>query len=178
MAQATITIALALADPGRMEEITAALSEERDMAMADAADGADVVVTDVATGNAATANVVWGGEPTGQTNVRAILGEGADVSLVIAAIRLAAAGYRIERSASPGRPSDEASPSWRYHLSAREREVLALLAEGAPNKVIARRLGISIHTAKFHVAAVVSKLGAANRTEAIGIAMREGLVLI
>jgi DNA-binding NarL/FixJ family response regulator len=65
-----------------------------------------------------------------------------------------------------------------YHLSAREREVLALLAEGAPNKVIARRLGISVHTAKFHVAAVVAKLGAANRTEAIGIAMREGLVLI
>ncbi|TIM33860.1 MAG: helix-turn-helix transcriptional regulator [Mesorhizobium sp.] len=63
-------------------------------------------------------------------------------------------------------------------LSPREREVLALLAEGAPNKVIARRLNISVHTAKFHVAAILIKLGAANRTDAIAIAMRQGLVLV
>ncbi|TIW43722.1 MAG: helix-turn-helix transcriptional regulator, partial [Mesorhizobium sp.] len=63
-------------------------------------------------------------------------------------------------------------------LSPREAEVLALLAEGAPNKVIARRLNISVHTAKFHVAAILIKLGAANRTDAIAIAMRQGLVLV
>ena len=56
--------------------------------------------------------------------------------------------------------------------------MLALLAEGAPNKVIARRLDISVHTAKFHVAAILTKLGAANRTDAIAIAMRQGLVLV
>ncbi|TIV55167.1 MAG: response regulator transcription factor, partial [Mesorhizobium sp.] len=66
----------------------------------------------------------------------------------------------------------------RAALSPREAEVLALLAEGAPNKVIARRLNISVHTAKFHVAAILIKLGAANRTDAIAIAMRQGLVLV
>ncbi|HWK64807.1 MAG TPA: LuxR C-terminal-related transcriptional regulator [Rhizobiaceae bacterium] len=174
MAQPNITIALAIADPARLEELTAALSEERDIALADASDHANVVVTDGTLRDAVTPHVAWGVDPTGQANVRATLEDGAGVSLVIAAIRLAAAGYRMERSG----PSEEAKPGWRYHLSTREREVLALLAEGAPNKVIARRLGISVHTAKFHVAAVVGKLGAANRTEAIGIAMREGLVLI
>ncbi len=54
--------------------------------------------------------------------------------------------------------------------------MLALLAEGAPNKMIARRLGISVHTAKFHVAAILVKLGAVNRTDAI--AMWQGLVLV
>ncbi|RWE01438.1 MAG: response regulator transcription factor [Mesorhizobium sp.] len=63
-------------------------------------------------------------------------------------------------------------------MSPREAEVLALLAEGAPNKVIARRLNISVHTAKFHVAAILIKLGAANRTDAIATAMRQGLVLV
>ena len=44
--------------------------------------------------------------------------------------------------------------------------------------MIARRLDISVHTAKFHVAAILTKLGAANRTDAIAIAMRQGLVLV
>ena len=63
-------------------------------------------------------------------------------------------------------------------LTQREKQVVALLAEGASNKLIARRLGISVHTAKFHVAAILQKLGAVNRTDAIAIAMREGLVLV
>ena len=63
-------------------------------------------------------------------------------------------------------------------LTQREKQVIALLAEGASNKLIARRLDISVHTAKFHVAAILEKLGAVNRTDAIAIAMREGLVLV
>ena len=63
-------------------------------------------------------------------------------------------------------------------LTARELEVLALLAEGASNKVIARRLGISVHTAKFHVASLCGKLGASSRTEAVTLAARRGLILL
>ena len=63
-------------------------------------------------------------------------------------------------------------------LTPREHEVLDLLAEGFPNKEIARRLGISDQTAKFHVASICGKLGASNRTEAVRIALRHGLVAI
>ena len=63
-------------------------------------------------------------------------------------------------------------------LTARELEVLALLAEGIPNKAIARRLGISDHTVKFHVGSVLAKLDAASRTEAVRIGARRGLIAL
>ncbi|TIS71572.1 MAG: response regulator transcription factor [Mesorhizobium sp.] len=117
----------------------------------------------------------------------------ADDLLIAADARLAAAGYQIS---GEGRPLSDRHDDFAFHdddlsdeepiddrterpaLSPRESEVLVLLAEGAPNKVIARRLNISVHTAKFHVAAILIKLGAANRTDAIAIAMRRGLVLV
>jgi DNA-binding CsgD family transcriptional regulator len=61
-------------------------------------------------------------------------------------------------------------------LTPRELEVLALLAEGASNKVIARRLGISVHTAKFHVASLLDKLDAVGRTDAVAHAARRGVI--
>ena len=63
-------------------------------------------------------------------------------------------------------------------LTAREREVLQLLAEGLANKHIAQRLGISDHTVKFHVNAVMAKLGVQSRTEAVVRALRQGLVML
>ena len=63
-------------------------------------------------------------------------------------------------------------------LTAREREVLGLMAEGLPNKGIASRLKISEHTVKFHVNAILGKLGAQSRTEAVTRATRMGLILL
>jgi DNA-binding NarL/FixJ family response regulator len=63
-------------------------------------------------------------------------------------------------------------------LTARELEVLDLLAEGLPNKAIARRLGISDQTVKFHVASLSGKLGAANRTDTVRRAVRRGLIAL
>jgi DNA-binding NarL/FixJ family response regulator len=63
-------------------------------------------------------------------------------------------------------------------LTPRELEVLQLLAEGLPNKAIARRLGISDHTVKFHVNAILGKLGAQSRTEAVVRATRLGLIIL
>lgn len=63
-------------------------------------------------------------------------------------------------------------------LTDREHEVLELLALGLPNKTIAMELGISEHTAKFHVGAIMSKLSAASRTEAVAIAARRGLLVL
>jgi DNA-binding CsgD family transcriptional regulator len=57
-------------------------------------------------------------------------------------------------------------------LTPRELEVLGLLAEGASNKMIAERLGISVHTAKFHVGSLIDKLDAIGRTDAVAHAAR------
>ena len=68
--------------------------------------------------------------------------------------------------------------SVRARLTRRELEVLAAMADGASNKAIARRLGISFHTAKFHVAAILAKLNADSRTEAVTKAAQSGLVML
>jgi DNA-binding NarL/FixJ family response regulator len=62
--------------------------------------------------------------------------------------------------------------------TARETEVLRMIAAGLANKEIAYRLGISEHTVKFHVSALLGKLGAASRAEAIAIGVRRGFVLL
>jgi DNA-binding NarL/FixJ family response regulator len=71
-----------------------------------------------------------------------------------------------------------AAASGALPLTPREVEVLRLLADGLANKEIAGRLGISDHTAKFHVAAILGKLHAATRAEAVAIGLRAGLILL
>lgn len=61
-------------------------------------------------------------------------------------------------------------------LTAREQEVLTLIAQGLPNKEIAARLVITERTVKFHVSAIMSKLGATNRTEAVALARQQNLL--
>ena len=95
-----------------------------------------------------------------------------DPALILAAALLTSGGYSIT---SPGLP--DTLPA-RAHLSAREQQVAALLLEGASNKLIARALGISVHTAKFHVTAVLDKVGARNRADAVSIILREGLIAL
>ena len=111
------------------------------------------------------------------SSARAVLSKDATADLVAAATRLAAAGYRVRQA---DRADEGASGASGFGLEApisqREREVLALLAEGASNKVIARKLDISVHTAKFHVASVCTKLHARNRTDAVSIALRQGVL--
>jgi len=85
-------------------------------------------------------------------------------------VGLFAGGAIVARAPDGGEGQDDLTP--------RELEVLALLAEGIPNKAIARRLGISDHTVKFHVGSVLSKLDAASRTEAVRIGARRGLIAL
>jgi two-component system, NarL family, nitrate/nitrite response regulator NarL len=76
----------------------------------------------------------------------------------------------------PGRPPEELVPG--EELTPRELQVLQLLAEGLANKAIAQALNISEHTVKFHVNAIMSKLGAQSRTAAVVRATRLGLILL
>ncbi|MFO0722148.1 MAG: response regulator transcription factor [Myxococcota bacterium] len=72
----------------------------------------------------------------------------------------------------------EPRPRSSVELTAREKQVVALIAEGLSNKRIADRLGISEHTAKFHVNAIIQKLGAETRTDAVVRAARLGFLTI
>ncbi len=84
------------------------------------------------------------------------------------------AGSPIRPAANRTAPADELTEP----LTPREREVLRLLASGLGNKEIGTKLKISEHTAKFHVASILGKLGAASRAEAVSIGMRNGLILL
>ena len=61
-------------------------------------------------------------------------------------------------------------------LTARERDVLSLISQGLPNKLIARQLSISEHTVKFHISSIYTKLGASSRTDAVSKGARLGLI--
>lgn len=109
--------------------------------------------------------------------LRARIGESITVVAEFATIRDArAAAIDADAIVVATDKEELAEPDVAEALTRRELQVLELLAEGLPNKTIATRLGISDQTVKFHVAAILGKLGAANRTEAVRWAVRRGLI--
>jgi DNA-binding CsgD family transcriptional regulator len=80
--------------------------------------------------------------------------------------------------AQRGQPRAEASPDLAEPLTSREQEVLEQMATGLSNRQIAMALGISEHTVKFHVSAILGKLGVSSRSAAIRHGMRQGLVTL
>ena len=93
----------------------------------------------------------------------------------VAGLRLATAG-ETATVAIVSRDRQSAVEGHGFDLTPRELDVLALLAEGASNKAIARQLGISVHTAKFHVGSLLDKLDATGRTDAVAHAARRGVI--
>ncbi len=91
----------------------------------------------------------------------------------VAGLRLAAPG---EQAAATIIARDPRSIPDDIALTQREFDVLALMAEGASNKMIARQLGISVHTVKFHVGSLLDKLDATGRTDAVAHAARRGVI--
>jgi NarL family two-component system response regulator YdfI len=124
---------------------------------------------------------VWAGQAL-QAGIRGVLTGDADAQQLALAVEAAASGLvvldpgevRAERSSSARPVTLEQSEP----LTARERQVLQMLAGGLGNKEIASRLKISEHTAKFHVASILGKFGASSRTEAVAIGLRRGLILL
>jgi DNA-binding NarL/FixJ family response regulator len=114
-----------------------------------------------------------------QTGVR-IVGEfGTRVEAKSSAIDADALILAADADEQPPRSrSDLEVASATEALTPRELQVLALLAEGLSNKSIAAELGISDQTVKFHVAAIIGKLGASNRTEAVRRGLRRGLIAL
>jgi two-component system, NarL family, response regulator YdfI len=125
----------------------------------------------------------WG--PARRAGVRAVLPRTATAAEVTAALEAAAAGLVVLHPAVLDRrhgDPDAALPALRGEatsaLTAREIEILGMMAEGIGNKTIAARLGISDHTVKFHIAAIFMKLKAGSRTEAVTLGIRRGLILV
>ena len=111
----------------------------------------------------------------------AVLEPDASAGELLAAVRSAAAGLiTLDRVTLNHLLAGDrvATATLDAHLTPRETEVLRLMAGGLVNKEIAGKLGISDHTAKFHVAAVLQKLNAASRAEAVAIGMRAGLIML
>lgn len=117
------------------------------------------------------------GLPLWRSGVNGVLLRRASARRLWAGLQAVAAGLRVaDPELFAGGADTPFQESFPVALTEREREVLALLAEGLTNRAIGRRLGISEHTAKFHVQALLSKLGAASRTEAVVLAARRGLL--
>ena len=118
------------------------------------------------------------GEATLVERIVALLGDVAGIRLVTEgdhADVVLVAPKDVAVAATPAQSDTVATDNDPY-LTPRERDVLGLLAEGASNKSIARRLGISVHTAKFHVASLLDKLDATGRTDAVTHAARLGVI--
>jgi DNA-binding NarL/FixJ family response regulator len=118
---------------------------------------------------------------------RAILPRSAERNEIVSAIEAVARGLAVLprellltllNGASAADELPDGNDAVRARLTPRELEVLGAMADGASNKAIARQLGISFHTAKFHVAAILTKLNADSRTEAVMRAAQLGLVML
>jgi len=112
-----------------------------------------------------------------------VISPNADAETMVAAIHAVQRGlFVVDPNVSqlefswPGASRNTGANAVATILSPREREVLELVAAGLPNKAIARSLGISDHTVKFHVSSVLTKLDAGSRTEAVTIATRQGIL--
>jgi DNA-binding NarL/FixJ family response regulator len=120
-----------------------------------------------------------------RAGVDGVLPKSAGMTELRIALEAASEGFAIvpvsiieDSRAEHSRGFDARRPADSITFTPREMEVLALLGEGASNKAIAKKLGISIHTAKFHVASILSKLDAAGRTDAVAHAVRLGLLML
>ena len=120
-----------------------------------------------------------------RAGARAVLPPDASAAEIRAAVHAAAAGLAVMRPqdlelllAAAPETAGPPAPEGTSPLSPRELEILRMLAEGMANKTVAWKLGISEHTVKFHVAAILARLDAASRTEAVTIGIRRGLIMI
>ncbi len=113
------------------------------------------------------------GSPAGSP--AGVLAPDATTAQLDAALRAVFAGLLV-RSTAATEPRGFAPAEDMPLLTPREREVLGLIAEGLSNKEMARRLGISVHTVKFHMEALFTKLDATSRAEAVTKGLRGGVI--
>jgi DNA-binding NarL/FixJ family response regulator len=185
-------VAFLIDDADLLDRISTMLAEEADIVILDIGDNPDVVITDHLPFYTRPPTIVLGDRLDGSEALGAgasgVLPRDCPVTELVLAIEAAARGFAImprdlAKAGSSEIDRNDASGGLSHRrganlLTARELQVLRFLAEGASNKLIARRLGISVHTAKFHVASIATKLDAIGRTDAVAQAVRLGLIML
>jgi DNA-binding NarL/FixJ family response regulator len=111
-------------------------------------------------------------------NLRAVLRDDAAAEEIQAALAAILAGLVVLHPEAAAAAPTKASSRRGSVLTARELEILEMMAEGIDNRRIALRLRISRNTVKFHVASILDKLHASSRTEAVTVAIREGRISV
>jgi len=163
LAERSLLVAVVAQDPVRHADLSARVALAGHVAVR-AAEAADVVLADA---GAPTLRLAGPRDDTGSALPTSLTAVQLD-----AALRAVAAGLRVSL------PGDAPTEDSRPVLTPRELDVLTCLGEGLSNKAVARRLGISAHTVKFHLEAVFMKLGATSRAEAVAKGLRGGLILL
>ena len=182
-------IALLIDDADLLGRVSTMLAERIDIVDLDTDNVADAVITDRWPLDSGFPSILMedGVDATDAlaAGASAVLPRDCDVHDLVLAVEAAARGFalvpldltRLSLAVRGARDGSFASEGTDL-LTRRELEVLRLVAEGASNKLIARRLGISVHTAKFHVASIAEKLDATGRTDAVAQAVRLGLIML
>ena len=167
-----LRVAIAAADPVRQTGLTAIVWNAGHL-ISENLENADVVLADgVAPGSGPPA-VTLGGNDAAQPG---LLPRDASADQIDAAIRAVAAGLLVRPAETPRPVFDAIAEQELNLLTPREVEVLAAIGNGLSNKAVARQLGISQHTVKFHVESLLRKLGAASRAEAVHKGLRQRLI--
>ena len=134
--------------------------------------GPPVVALTADDGDATDATDAW------TAGARAILPRDAAPATLASALLAASHGLAVFDPAQMALPVQPGAAQPQTEITLREVQVLHLIAEGLPNKTVARRLNISEHTVQFHVNSLLGKLGAHSRTEAVTPATRMGLIAL
>jgi two-component system, NarL family, nitrate/nitrite response regulator NarL len=172
-----LRVALLAPDPARARSLAALVAASGHEV---AAEAAELLLADVAAlpphEPPPALPIVVLGEARSEDGYAGVLPRSPTPRQLDAALRAAAAGLRVRPAAGWGeggfRSAEEAAPV----LTPREVEILAAIGLGLSNKETARRLGISVHTVKFHLEAAFRKLGATSRAEAVAKGLRRGLI--
>jgi len=174
-----LRVRLHASDPARRQELTALLEASGHVPVHDTP---DVELCDLATGTtvpneAEAPMIVLTNRPPPGDPPAGILSREVSARQLDLAVRAVAAGLLVRapalRETNGFAPADDVTP-----LTPREAEILRLVGEGLSNKAVARRLGISVHTVKFHLEALFAKLDATSRAEAVAKGLRGGILEI
>ena len=173
---AGLQVRLAVTDPVRRRGLAAMLAAAGHSVGGEAA---DVVLCDLLPGTTppqeAEAPVLALTDGPAPDHLAGVLSRAVEPAQLDAALRAVAAGL-VVRAPGAVRPTGFAAAEETPPLTPREVEVLSLVGQGFTNKAVARRLGISVHTVKFHLEALFAKLEAASRAEAVAKGLRGGVI--